>query len=289
VRINGQPGLACHTHLDKALASSRDGVIEVEPMGNMPVLKDLIVDMDQVHWKKIQRVTPWLVNKEPIPEREYLVPAYNMVDVTQTMACIQCGACVSDCLSMEVDPLFIGPAALAKAYRFVGDPRDGHHEDRLKSLAEDEHGIYDCTHCFNCIEACPKGVAPMSQIMRLRRIAGADYGIDDRNNGHRHEMAFVKNIEKNGLLHEADLLPDSYGGKFHPRAVPELVSSLPTILTALRRGKVTPKKALLHQHKAPKEVKRIFEQIHDRGKDERYELNLYVVGYEDDIEEAPEA
>ena len=150
-----------------------------------------------------------------------------MIDITQTMACIQCGACVSDCLSMEVDPLFIGPAALAKAYRFVGDPRDGQHDERLRDLAEDEHGIYDCTHCFNCIEACPKGVAPMSQIMRLRRIAGSDHGIDDRNNGHRHEMAFVKNIERNGLLHEADLLPDSYGGKFHPRAVPELLSSLP--------------------------------------------------------------
>ena len=93
-------------------------------MGNMPVIKDLIVDMDAVHWKKIQRVTPWLINKEPIPEREYIVPHETMVDVTQSMACIQCGACVSDCLSMEVDPLFIGPAALAKAYRFVGDPRD---------------------------------------------------------------------------------------------------------------------------------------------------------------------
>ena len=103
--------------------------------------------------------------------------------------------------------------------------------------------------------------------MRLRRIAGSDHEIDDRNNGHRHEMAFVKNIEKNGLLHEADLLPDSYGGKFHPRAVPELLSSLPVILKALQRGKVTPKKALLHQHKAPKEVKRIFEHVHD--KDER--------------------
>ena len=143
-----------------------------------------------------------------------------MIDITQTMACIQCGACVSDCLSMEVDPLFIGPAALAKAYRFVGDPRDGQHEERLKDLAEDPHGIYDCTHCFNCIEACPKGVAPMSQIMRLRRIASADHDINDRNNGYRHEHAFVDNIEKNGLLHEADLLPDSYGGKFHPRAVP---------------------------------------------------------------------
>src|SRR5918993_574735 len=232
VRINGKPGLACHMHLDKAAETARDGVITVEPMGNMPVLKDLIDD-------------------------------------TQTMACIQCGACVSDCLSMEVDPLFIGPAALAKSYRFVGDPRDGQHYERLKDLAEDPHGIYDCTHCFNCIEACPKGVAPMSQIMRLRRIAGSEFSIEDRNNGHRHERAFVRNIERNGLLHEADLLPDSYGGKFHPRAVPELLSSLPAILKALQRGKVTPAKALLHQHKAPKDVKRIFEHVHD--KEERYE------------------
>ena len=99
--------------------------IVVEPMGNMPVIKDLIVDMDAVHWKKIQRVTPWLLPEGDPPEREYIVPHEAMVDVTQSMACIQCGACVSDCLSMEVDPLFVGPAALAKAYRFVGDPRDG--------------------------------------------------------------------------------------------------------------------------------------------------------------------
>ncbi len=280
VRINGKPTLACHTHLDKALETATGGAIVVEPMGNMPVLKDLIVDMDEVHWKKVHRVTPWLLPDGPPPEREYIVPPEAMIDVTQSMACIQCGACVSDCLSMEVDPLFVGPAALAKAYRFVGDPRDGQHEQRLRSLAEDPHGIYDCTHCFNCIEACPKGVAPMSQIMRLRRIAGAEYGIDDRNNGHRHEMAFVRNIERNGLLHEADLLPDSYGGKFHPRAVPELMSSLPVILKAVRRGKVTPAGALLHKHKAPKEVKRIFRDVHDR--ETRLELNLYVTGYEDD-------
>jgi succinate dehydrogenase / fumarate reductase iron-sulfur subunit len=124
----------------------------------------------------------------------------------------------------------------------------------------------------------------MSQIMRLRRVASADHDIKDRNNGYRHEHAFVNNIEKNGLLHEADLLPDSYGGKFHPRAVPELMDSLPVILRALQRGKVTPKKALTHPHKAPKEVKRIFSQIHE--KDDRYELNLYVVGFEDEQEEA---
>jgi len=303
VRMNGKPGLACNTHLDEAAARRHGtgwnpgvdshgegdvvgaGIIEVEPMGNMPVIRDLIVDMDAVHWKKIQRVTPFLINQEPVPEREYVVPHENMVDVTQSMACIQCGACVSDCLSMEIDPLFVGPAALAKAYRFVGDPRDAEHFDRLNDLAQDEHGIYDCTHCFNCIDACPKGVDPMSQIMRLRRKAGSDHEIEDGNNGHRHEQAFVQNIRRNGLLHEADLLPDSYGGKFHPRAVPELLSSLPTAAVGLARGKMTPKKLLMHSHKASKEVKQLFDTI--EGNRERVELNLYVVGYEDEPDESP--
>jgi succinate dehydrogenase / fumarate reductase iron-sulfur subunit len=310
VRMNGKPGLACNTHLDEAAArrhgvgwnpsadGSGDGdmvptgVIEVEPMGNMPVIRDLIVDMDAVHWKKIQRVTPYLINKQPVPEREYIVPHENMVDVTQTMACIQCGACVSDCLSMEIDPLFVGPAALAKAYRFAGDPRDAQHFERLKDLSEDEHGIYDCTHCFNCIDACPKGVDPMSQIMRLRRKAGSDHEIVDRNNGHRHEDAFVTLVRDYGLLNEAELLPRSYGGnswfgKFHPAAGKELLSSLGTVLTGVIRGKVSPKIALLG-HKLPKadlnQLKALYGKI--EGRDERVELNLYVSGYEDDPAEA---
>jgi succinate dehydrogenase / fumarate reductase iron-sulfur subunit len=294
VRMNGKPGLACNTHLEEAAErdwnspDEDDGkpVITVEPMGNMPVIRDLIVDMDAVHWKKIQRVTPWLINKQPIPEREYIVPHDNMVDVTQPMACIQCGACVSDCLSMEIDPEFIGPAALAKAYRFVGDPRDAQHRERLTDLSEDRHGIYDCTHCFTCIDACPKGVAPMSQIMRLRRIAGSDFDIKDRNNGYNHEHAFVKNIRKNLLLQESDLLADSYGGKFHPAAGKELMSGLPSALKGLARGKMTPRTALGHPHKSPPEVKKLFDTID--GKPKRYELNLYVSGYEDEPE-APEA
>src|SRR5947209_3675347 len=269
VRMNGKPGLACNTHLEEAAKrgagvgwnppdeGQENTVITVEPMGNMPVIRDLIVDMDAVHWKKIQRVTPWLINQEPVPEREYIVPHENMVDVTQTMACIQCGACVSDCLSMEIDPLFVGPAALAKAYRFVGDPRDAEHETRLKDLSEDEHGIYDCTHCFNCIDACPKGVEPMSQIMRLRRKSGSDFHINDRNNGHRHEQAFVSLVRDYGLNHEAELLPRSYGGdswfgKFHPAAGKELLSSMPSVVSGLLRGKISPKLALLG-HKIPQE------------------------------------
>jgi len=281
VRINDKPGLACHTHLERAAQAAPEGsrIITVEPMGNMPVIKDLIVDMDAVHWKKIERVTPWLINQEPVPEREYVVPHENMVDVTQSMACIQCGACVSDCLSMEVDPLFIGPAQLAKAYRFVGDPRDARQYERLKDLSEDPHGIYDCTHCWVCIDACPKGVAPMSQIMRLRRLAGSDHHIEDRNNGYRHEHAFTENIRENGLLHEGDLLPDSYGGKLNPRAVPVLLDSLPVILTALLRRKVTLGHALLHpERKRFEDLRRLVDPIEQRER--RYELNLYVSGYD---------
>jgi succinate dehydrogenase / fumarate reductase iron-sulfur subunit len=288
VRINGKPDLACHTHLDKAKRHSRDGIIEVEPMGNMPVIKDLIVDMEAVHWKKIRRVTPWLIAKQPVPAREYIVPRETMVDVTQSMACIQCGACVSDCLAMEVDPDFVGPAALAKAYRFVGDPRDDQTRERLTDLAEDPHGIYDCTHCFMCIDACPKDVAPMSQIMRLRRRAGSDFGIVDRNNGERHEEAFVTLVHNYGLLNEAELLPRSIAGnsplaKFKPSAQKELASSLPSIAKALLRRKVTPA-AVLKPHKLPKadleHIDRIYKAVESHS--ERVELNLYITGYDED-------
>src|SRR3954451_17308063 len=286
VRINGKSRLACNTRIGDAAAeaaSKNGGKVVGEPMGNMPVLKDLIVDMDAVHWKKVQRVVPWLLPEGPPPEREYIVPAEAMIDVTQSMACIQCGVCVSACLSLEVDPDFVGPAALAKAYRFVGDPRDGATEARLKDLPEDPHGIYDCTHCFACIEVCPKDVAPMLQIMRLRRRATADFEIKDRNSGYGHEKAFSGLIEKYGTLFEAQLLPRSFGdgslvkGQLSPEGAKQLTESLPTALRGIRSGKVNPKKVLLHP-KLPeqKQVRRIIHEI--ESKDERLELNLYIVG-----------
>ncbi len=282
VRINGEPGLACNTHLERARLDAPDGVIAVEPMGNMPVIKDLIVDMDAVHWRKIRRVTPWLINREPIPEREYLVAPAAMADVTQAMACIQCGACVSDCLAMEVDPGFVGPAALAKAYRFVGDPRDDQQHARLFDLAEDPHGIYDCTHCFKCVQACPKDVDPMGQIMRLRRIAISDQRIVDHNNGQRHEAAFASLIYDKGLLHEAELLPRSYGGnswfaKFHPRAARELLDSLPVVLRGLWRRKLRLRTAIFGE-RLPSTDRRAVRAIYDtvESRPERYELNLHV-------------
>jgi succinate dehydrogenase / fumarate reductase, iron-sulfur subunit len=294
VRINGKSALACNTKLGDALEKARvktgSDTIVVEPMGNMPVIKDLIVNMDAVHWKKVQRVVPWLLPEGDPPEREYIVPPETMIDVTQAMACIHCGVCVSACLSLEVDPEFVGPAALAKAYRFVGDPRDAHHEDRLLDLAEDPHGIYDCTHCFACVEVCPKDVAPMNQIMRLRRRATNDYEIKDTNNGYGHEKAFVNLIERYGTLHESQLLPRSYGdgslikSQIRPRSIAALTGQLSTVINGLKSGKVSPVKAVVH-HKLPdqKQVRRIFNEI--ESSDERLELNLYIVGEEAEEEE----
>src|SRR3954451_2511657 len=309
MKINGQSTLACKTMLeeaqsyaeshavaaqvggDKAESSSNGGKPEivVEPMGNMPVVKALVTDMESTHGTKIRRVTPWLLPEGDPPEREYVVPPESMIDITQSMACIQCGACVSACLSMEVDPEFIGPAALAKAYRFVGDPRDSQTTERLYDLAQDPHGIYDCTHCFSCVDACPKDVAPMDQIMRLRRLAGHDHDIDDVNNGHRHETAFTKIIEKKGTLDESLLLQESYaqgwGGKLMPTsgAIKGLIGSLPTAIRGLRTGKMRSLPKLIPgvHKKLPGDAQGHVRRVYSHAEEHRPELNLYITGEEE--------
>jgi succinate dehydrogenase / fumarate reductase iron-sulfur subunit len=312
VRINGESTLACKTMLEEAQSyaeshtvgaqasedetkSNGTPAIVVEPMGNMPVVKDLVTDMESTHWTKIRRVTPWLLPEGDPPEREYIVPPESMIDVTQSMACIQCGACVSACLSMEADPDFIGPAALAKAYRFVGDPRDAQTKERLHDLAQDPHGIYDCTHCFACIDACPKGVAPMDQIMRLRRAAEHE-DIHDQNHGRNHMEAFTKIIEKKGTLDEAQLLQDSYApgikGKLVPKhgAVKGLVESLPTAVRGIKTGKMRSLQKLIPgvHHKLPGDSQGHVKRIYAHTEGHEVELNLYIRGEEGD-EAAPEA
>lgn len=315
MKINGSSTLACKTQLGEAheAANRRNGngtpppqgadeeyrpqpdgsnPIVVEPMGNMPVIKDLITDMETTHWKKMRRVTPWLLPHGEPPEREYVVEPESMIDITQAMACIQCGACVSSCLSMEADPDFIGPAALAKAYRFVGDPRDAETKERLHDLAHDPHGLYDCTHCFSCVDACPKGVAPMDQIMRLRRRAGEE-GVEDPNSGHNHELAFVKIIEKKGTLDEAALPAESFAfgvkGKLKPskRAIKELTGSIPTVLRALKVRKVKARQFIpgMH-HKLPGNAQDEVKAIYAHTQEHREQLNLYIKGEDGDEEGA---
>jgi succinate dehydrogenase / fumarate reductase iron-sulfur subunit len=202
MRINGQARLACKTKV--AAVAADGGEIVVEPVGNMPVIKDLVADMDSF-WQKVRAVEPWLQPKGPPPEREYLVPHEVMRPLADVMACIMCGSCVSDCTVLETElalgkpyeQTFLAPAALAKAYRFVGDPRDGADAERLLAVSRLE-GIWDCTRCNFCVEVCPKGVAPMDQILALRRKA-IEQGHEEYL-GARHTLEFEKTVRESSWL-----------------------------------------------------------------------------------------
>ena len=206
MRINGQAGLACNT---KAIgAIPRDGgPIVVEPAGNLEVIKDLVVDF-LPFWDKVRAVEPWLQNAGPEPEQEYIASNESMVHLSEVMSCIMCGACVSDCTVLEVDSHFLGPAALAKAYRFVADPRDDADLERLGALNE-YGGVWDCTRCMQCVEVCPKDVAPMDRIVSLRdKAMEAGY---TGTYGARHARAFTDSVGHSGWLDELRLPIKTFG------------------------------------------------------------------------------
>ena len=155
IKVNGKSMLACKTQI--VAAAKRNNPVHIAPMGNQTVIKDLVVDTAKFV-NQFERAETWLQefpDQEP-PQREYRQTKEDFDHWQHTSTCIHCGACYSDCTVAAVDPKFLGPAALAKAYRFVFDSRDSKKEDRLRELSEMEGGIWDCTRCFMCVEACPK-------------------------------------------------------------------------------------------------------------------------------------
>ena len=230
MRINGHAKLACNTRISDV--ASDGGTVTVEPAGVMPVVKDLVVDQT-LFWDKVRQVSPWLQPEGEEPEAEYLAPNSDMTHLAGVMACIMCGACVSDCTVMEMDKNFIGPAALAKAYRFAADPRDGEDSSRLAALSQ-YGGVWDCTRCFECVEVCPKGVAPMDRIMALRDKA-MEIGYDNTY-GARHTDAFEESVTHSGRLNELTL-PIKTFGIFN---LPAQMSMAPVAIRAFLRGKIPP-------------------------------------------------
>ena len=260
MRINGHATLACKAQARDSLTDGN--VITVEPAGVMNVLKDLVVDFD-LFWDKIMAVEPFLQPQGPEPEGEYIASNESMLHLSGVTACIMCGACVSDCTVLEVDPTFMGPAALAKAYRFTADPRDGDEnglsEDRLKMLSE-ASGMWDCTRCFECVQVCPKGVAPMDRIMALRDQAmGAGL---DKTYGARHVQAFSDLVEHSGWLDELKIVPMTVG----MGNVPALLNVMPEALRALTHGKLP---SLMHPELPGVEhVRSLFERVGQEAEEE---------------------
>jgi succinate dehydrogenase / fumarate reductase iron-sulfur subunit len=175
----------------------------------MPIVRDLVVDMDSF-WQKFKAMKPYLQPGYDRPEdgREYRIAQPRMDAIKKESLCINCGCCVSECNAMESDPEFLGPQALAKGMRFVGDPRDGATVERLEQYSG-EHGIWECTRCFFCNERCPKSVDPRDAIAKLGAEAIRN-GID-RDMGAKHAKWFVRSSETTGWLRETELVPKTQG------------------------------------------------------------------------------
>ena len=165
MRMDGAAVLACKTPMAPVVEAGEVPVIS--PMGNLPVVKDLVVDMEPF-WEKFRSIKPYLVEDDDPPAKEWRIQQEELDRIFKEALCIQCGCCVSECNSMEIDPDFMGPAALAKAARFVGDVRDRDRKERLRTL-NGHHGVWDCTRCYFCNQRCPKGVDPRDAIAKLGR------------------------------------------------------------------------------------------------------------------------
>jgi succinate dehydrogenase / fumarate reductase iron-sulfur subunit len=227
MRMDGRAVLACKERMKPIV--ERGHVPVISPMGNLPVVKDLVVDMAPF-WGKIRAMKPWIEpGYEEYPESaEFRYSQEQMNPIHKEALCIMCGCCVSECNSMEADPEFLGPAALAKGFRFVGDPRDRAKVERLESY-NSEHGIWDCTRCYFCNERCPKGVDPRDAIAKL----GAESikeGID-RDLGAKHAKWFVRSAMTTGWLRETELVPKTQG-------VVEAIKQTKFALSLARHGKV---------------------------------------------------
>jgi len=251
MRINGHAALACKTKVVSVAPSG--GMIEVEPMHNMPVIKDLVTDMAPF-WSKIRQIQPWLQPEGQPPKTEYTASSEAMSHLSGVMSCIMCGACVSDCTVLEVDKNFVGPAALAKAYRFVADPRDAATSQRLHELNQ-YGGMWDCTRCMECIQVCPKGVAPMDRIMGLRA-----KGMIEKvpsTCGSRHAKVFTDIIKHKGILDEPMLAVRTFGLKHMGR----IVGMIPMMIQSVLKGKV-PKSGPLHRPiPGIQHIQRLFKRV----------------------------
>jgi succinate dehydrogenase / fumarate reductase iron-sulfur subunit len=166
MRINGVNRLACKV-LVKDLVSRDNGTITVEPIKGLPVLKDLLVDMEPF-FDAFRSVKPFLITSDHEPTRERTQSAEQRARFDDTTKCILCAACTSSCPVYWNDGQYFGPAAIVAAHRFIFDSRDSGAEERLEIL-NDAEGVWRCRTTFNCSEACPRGIEITKAIQEVKR------------------------------------------------------------------------------------------------------------------------
>jgi len=163
--INGRPRLACFTKIDDLGSDT----VTVEPLSNFPVVRDLVVGFERM-FEDHRKIKPFIVSDSAgVPEnaRDLVQTPEDLERFVQFSGCIKCGLCNAACPTMATDASFVGPQALAQAYRYMADSRDGGRGGRLR-IIDDSHGIWRCHFAGSCSQVCPKGVDPAMGIQLLR-------------------------------------------------------------------------------------------------------------------------
>ena len=164
VKINGTARLACKTQVSELLKASE--AITLEPLANMDVIKDLVVDK-RPFWDTIRATMPWLVREKNLPDErmnyETRLDKFHLDQFNRTADCIKCGSCYSDCPKVEESPEFIGPAASIQICKQMFDPRDIKTDQRI-NISAARGGVFDCDKHANCVKVCPKDCRPLRAI-----------------------------------------------------------------------------------------------------------------------------
>ena len=164
MNVNGTNRLACITPL-----FSLKSPVVINPMPGLPVVRDLIVDMEQFY-NQYRAVKPYLINNDPEPEVEYLQSPADRDRLDGLYECILCGCCSTSCPSFWWNPdKFRGPAALLQSWRFLADSRDQATDERLAGL-DGPFKLFRCHTIMNCVEVCPKGLSPTRAIGRIKEL-----------------------------------------------------------------------------------------------------------------------
>jgi succinate dehydrogenase / fumarate reductase iron-sulfur subunit len=165
--INGRPRLACQTQV----AELGTGVVQVRPLPNFPVIRDLVPDLGSMI-EKHRGIRPYLLRRDldelERPTAEYVQTRADMERYVQFAYCIKCGCCMGACPTLATDVRYLGPQPLSQVHRYNADTRDDGFEER-REVVSASAGVWRCHFAGECSEVCPKGVDPALAIQRVKR------------------------------------------------------------------------------------------------------------------------
>ena len=169
--VNGEPKLTCAAFLRDYYPNP----IRVEPLNHFPVIRDLVINIDDF-LDKLEKVKAWLVPKEErsVSDGEYLQTPAELAHYKQFSMCINCMLCYSACPVYGKQTEFVGPAVIALAHRYNLDSRDGAADERAEEIFSPE-GIWECTFVGECTEVCPKNVDPAGAIQQAKVAATKEF------------------------------------------------------------------------------------------------------------------